>query len=199
MAKLTGFRIKFVEEGGTPLWRSFSTTLGGGVKCNREGCVTCEQPDEKKLDCFSRSIVYESSCTLCHPGGKIDMPGDTMIVSGKGIYTGETSRSLGERAGEHMVAAKGLDRGSHMVKHWFLDHQEEANLPAFRFRVLGKYKDCLTRQLKEAIRVQNRPDNLNSKGEFGGVTIPRLVVEKPDWERKKEEIQKAKREMERKT
>ena len=93
------------------------------------------------------------------------------------------------------MAAKGLDRGSHMVKHWFLDHQEEASLPAFRFRVLGKYKDCLTRQLKEAIRVQNRPDNLNSKGEFGGVTIPRLVVEKPDWERNKEEIQKAKREM----
>ena len=30
LAKLTGFRIKFVEEGGTPLWRSFSTTLGGG-------------------------------------------------------------------------------------------------------------------------------------------------------------------------
>ena len=64
------------------------------------------------------------------------------------------------------------------------------------FRVLGKYKDCLTRQLKEAIRVQNRPDNLNSKGEFGGGTIPRLVVEKSDWESKVDMIERAKREAE---
>ena len=164
------------------------------MHCTREGCVTCEQQEEKKLDCFARSIVYESSCTLCYPGGKTDKQEDKMIMSGKGIYTGETSRSLGERAGEHMGAARILDRGSHMVKHWFLDHPGEGTLPAFKFRVIGKYKDCLTRQLKEAIRVQNRPDNLNSKGEFGGQTIPRLVIEKPDWERKKEEIEKAKRE-----
>ena len=119
-----------------------------------------------------------------------------MITSGKGIYTGETSRSLWERAGEHMGAASGLDRGSHMVKHWFLDHPEEGSLPKFKFRVLGTYKDCLTRQIKEAIRVQHRPNNLNSKGEFGGGTIPRLVVEKSDWERKVESIEKAKTEAE---
>ena len=115
-----------------------------------------------------------------------------MVVSGRGLYTGETSRSLGERAGEHMEAARELDRGSHMVKHWFLDHPGEGSLPNFQFRVIGKYKDCLTRQIKEAIRVQNRPNNLNSKGEWGGGTIPRLVVEKAEWERKKEEVEKTK-------
>ena len=82
-------------------------------------------------------IVYESSCTLCYPGGKVDKPEDGMIASGKGIYTGETSRSLWERAGEHMGAASGLDRGSHMVKHWFLDHPGEGSLPTFKFRVLS--------------------------------------------------------------
>ena len=50
LAKLTGFRIKFTEEGGTPLWQSFSTKLSGGLDCSREGCVTCAQPEEKKLD-----------------------------------------------------------------------------------------------------------------------------------------------------
>ena len=49
LAKLTGFRITFVEEGGTPLWRSFSTKLGGGVDCTREGCVTCAQPEDQKI------------------------------------------------------------------------------------------------------------------------------------------------------
>ena len=91
LAKLTGFRIKFVEEGGTPLWRSFNTKLGGGVDCTREGCVTCAQPEDQKIDCFGRSIVYESSCTLCYPGGKVDKPGDGMITSSKGIYTWETN------------------------------------------------------------------------------------------------------------
>ena len=117
-------------------------------------------------------------------GGKVDKPGDGMVTSGNGIYTGETSRSLWERAGEHMGAASGLDRGSHMVKHWFLDHPGEGSLPTFKFRVLGKYKDCLTRQLKEAVRVQNRPDNININGQFGGGTIPRLVVVKSDWKEK---------------
>ena len=48
----------------------------------------------------------------------------------------------------------------------------------------------LTRQIKEALRVQNRPGNLNSKGEFGGQTIPRLVVEQNEYERRKEDILK---------
>ena len=63
----------------------------------------------EKAGLFSRSIVYESSCTLCYPGGKNDKTGDPMVVSGNGIYTGETSRSLGERAGEDMDAARELD------------------------------------------------------------------------------------------
>ena len=96
-----------------------------------------------------------------------------------------------------MEAARELDRGSHMVKHWFLDHPEEGSLPNFQFRVIGKYKDCLTRQIKEAIRVQNRPNNLYSKGEWGGGTIPRLVVEKAEWEMGKEERRSGKRKVER--
>ena len=141
-------------------------------------------------------MVYESSCTICHPGGVTEKPGDSMVSSGMGLYTGETSRSLCERAGEHVAAAKGLERGSHMVKHWFLDHPGLSELPKFKFRIVGKYKDSMTRQIKEAIRVQNRPGNLNSKGEFGGSTIPRLVVEVTDYEKKKAEFEKRKREEE---
>ena len=119
-----------------------------------------------------------------------------MVTNGMGLYTGETSRSLFERAGEHMAAARGLQRGSHMIKHWFLDHPGVEELPGFKFRIIGKYKDSMTRQIKEAIRVQNRPGNLNSKGEFGGGTIPRLVVEVSDYEKKKAELEERKREEE---
>ena len=58
LAALTGFRIKSGEE---PLWRQFSTSLGDGLACDREDCVTCSEDDPTKVDCFKRSIVYEAS------------------------------------------------------------------------------------------------------------------------------------------
>ena len=190
LSKITGFRIKFTEEGGTPIWRQFSTNLGGGGECGRVDCHTCKQGEEIKINCFSRSIVYESSCDTCHPGGNKDLRGSQMVSSGVGLYIGETSRSLFERVGEHLKDAEGLREDSHMVKHWFVHHPEAKQIPKFKFRILGKYKDAMTRQIKEAVRAQNRPGNLNSKGEFGGGTIPRLVVEKSEYDKKKDEILK---------
>ena len=121
-----------------------------------------------------------------------------MVEQGGGLYIGETSRSLYERVGEHFEDANKLERESHMVKHWFLHHQEETKAPKFKFRILGQYRDAMTRQIKEALRVQNRPGNLNSKGEFGGQTIPRLVVEQSEYEKRKDDILKTGR-MKRKT
>ena len=99
-AELTNFRIKYAEEGGVPLWRHFSTKLDEGLLCGRVKCTTCSQKDDKKVDCFSRSVVYESVCMLCHPDGKKPKKGDPMVMSGEGTYTGETSRYIFERAGE---------------------------------------------------------------------------------------------------
>ena len=166
--------------------RHFSTKLDEGLLCGRVKCTTCSQKDDKKVDCFSRSVVYESVCMLCHPDGKKPKKGDPMVMSGEGTYTGETSRSIFERAGEHLEDLNGLNKDSHMVKHWFLDHPNETNPPEFEFKIIGKYKDCLTRQIKEAVRLQNRPGTTNSKGEWGGGRIPRLKIEKSEYETKKE-------------
>lgn len=188
--KITGFRIKITEEAGIPLWRQLSSNrLDGGSMCGRTGCVTCKQSDEKKLDCFQRSVVYESSCVICHPGEVKEKPGDTLIKDGRGVYVGETSRSVFERTSEHQDDATKLDEGSHMVKHWFTSHKEEHYQPEFRFKVIGKYKDCLTRQLKEAVRISHRPGNLNSKGEWGASIIPRLRIEKDEFARKRDELE----------
>ena len=72
-----------------------------------------------------------------------------------------------------------------MIKHWFLKHPEKQELPKFTFKVIGKYKDCLTRQIKEAVIISKRPGTLNIKGELGGGRIPRLVIEKTDWKKLK--------------
>ena len=47
----------------------------------------------------------------------------------------------------------------------------------------------LTRQLKEAVMLQSRPNSLNSKGEFGACTIPRLVIEEDSYRQKVKEIE----------
>ena len=60
LADLTGFRIRYMEEGGTPLWRFFSTKLDAGQECGRDKCATCPQEDEVKTNCFARSVVYIS-------------------------------------------------------------------------------------------------------------------------------------------
>ena len=73
-----------------------------------------------------------------------------------------------ERVGENYSNLESLRKDSHMVKHWFTSHPLQENTPPFRFKIIGKYKDCLTRQLKEAVVLGAKPKSLNSKGEFGG-------------------------------
>jgi hypothetical protein len=101
-----------------------------------------------------------------------------------------------ERVGEHYGDLESLEKDSHMVKHWFTTHPTMDTAPPFRFRVVGKFKDCLTRQLKEAVILGNRPNSLNSKGEFGNCTIPRLTIEADQYEMKVKELEKKKKEEE---
>ena len=129
---------------------------------------------------------------ICHPEGKKPKRGDPMVMSGWGTYTGETSRSVFEWAWEHLGDLKSLNKESHMVKHWFLEHPSETDPPKFEFKIIGRYNDCLTRQIKEAVRIQNRPGTVNSKGEFGGGRIPRLKIDKSEFENKMDRLREVK-------
>ena len=49
----------------------------------------------------------------------------------------------------------------------------------------GRYKDCLSRQISEALMINNSPDVLlNSKGEYGHNSVTRLVVQEDAWTRR---------------
>ena len=197
LVEMTGFKVKYQEEGGTPLWLMFSTTLVEGVECGRERCMTCKQNDDRKVDCFASSVVYKSSCQLCHPPGtEKDENSSTGMDKGEGTYVGGTSRSVDERVGEHYVGLEALRKDSHMVKHWFTSHSALEEAPPFKFEVIGRFKDCLTRQLKEAVMLQARPNSLNSKGEFGRCEIPRLVIEEDSYKTKIKELEDRKKEEE---
>jgi hypothetical protein len=72
---LTGFHIKMVERGGSKLSDLLpNSNPWAGGNCGREGCITCGQGGDRLPDCFKRSILYESACTPCNPGGI--KPGD---------------------------------------------------------------------------------------------------------------------------
>ena len=73
------------------------------------------------MNCKKRNILYESSCRLCHvdgkKAGKIDKK-----AGNKGIYVGESSRSMYERGKEHQRDGKERAEDSHQWKHWALEH-----------------------------------------------------------------------------
>ena len=69
---------------------------------------------------------------------------------------GETGRSIHERAKEHWSDTEGRSEESHMIKHWLSSHAELLLPPKFRMKVVGSFKDALSRQLSESVRIDLR-------------------------------------------
>ena len=197
MAEITGFRIKYQEAGGSVLYNAFDKNLGKGLHCGRPACPPCDNPG-KREDCKSKNLVYESRCFICNPepsqeryGSADAQPAGTSGISGcsdiprEGIYIGETSRSLHERALEHIRDAKAFSHKSHIVQHWMTSHPSLPSPPRMNFSITAQYRDCLSRQIGEALRINYTKDNiLNSKSEYMSNTVSRLTIEEDAWERK---------------
>ena len=116
----------------------------------------------------------------------------------KGIYVGESSRSLYERTKEHRADAVGDAPDSHMRKHWRDSHPEMREMPQFRFKIVMSFKDSLSRQVAESVRIDMRGEVINSKSVYSRNRLPRLEVEKPEWEKTEEERRKKIKEWEEK-
>ena len=188
MADITGFRIKFQVAGGSKLINCFDKDLGKGLHCGRTPCPPCDSTD-KRQKCRSRNLVYESSCRICNPLSSqqehYSQLGSSQNKPTDGIYIDETSRSLHERAVEHVRDAESFSAKSHIVKHWMTSHPEQDTPPIMDFKITSMYKDCLSRQIGEALKINFSKDNiLNSKGEYLSNCISRLTVEEDAWERR---------------
>ena len=196
MTDITGFRVKISEMGGTQLSQLLpNTNPWAGSKCSRETCHTCNQGDERLQDCFRRNILYESTCTVCekrereksgggqgqHEKGNEGVGGQGKLA-GSAVYVGESSRSIFERSQEHIRDAKKKTEDSHIWKHWSEEHPGQ-EMPHFRFQIVRLFRDCLSRQIAEAVRIEMREGAvLNSKAVFSRCKLPRLVVERLEWE-----------------
>ena len=63
-------------------------------------------------------------------------------------------------------------------------------MPHFRFKIVKTFKDSLSRQVAESVRIDMRDGVINSKAMYSRNRLPRLEVEKPEWERNEEERRK---------
>ena len=81
------------------------------------------------------------------------------------VYIGETARVFRNRVEEHKTALENLEPTSFQVAHWATSHKDDVTCPTFKFKVLGKYSDALTRQISEAVNILEM-GTLNKRCEF---------------------------------
>ena len=104
---------------------------------------------------------------------------------------GESSRSIYERAKEHVADREKQSEDSHQIKHWLTSHEDLLAPPGFKFKIIQSFQDPLSRQLAEAVRIDLRGENiLNSKAEYSRCRVPRLRIDMEGWKEKTKEKEK---------
>ena len=182
LAKMTKYNVKIVEKSGIQLSRLFQRVYSPNT-CQWSSCYVCSNSDEgRRSKCRVANVVYEAKCMECvqrFERGEIE---EKEI----GIYVGETSRTLLERVTEHVTAAENVDIENFITKHWALKHKSLESFPTMKFRVLKQCKDALTRQVSEAIWIENC-GNMNSRSEWGRNSLTRLRVDKDSGAKERRE------------
>ena len=138
--------VKLVEMSGNQLSNMFSTRMPV-----REGCplgLLCKVCENDTIKCSTRGIVYIAECADCKHKKKSG--GDGM----SSWYIGESSRPLRMRAREHWVNLENLNIDTFMLTHWMKTHGLQILPPKYTFKIIGVYKDCLSRQVAKAIHIE---------------------------------------------
>ena len=159
-------RIKMVERGGKTLKDILSRTnpwVSQG--CDREECLPCSEEKGRGGNCQQEGIVYQISCRECS------------LSNIKAEYTGESSRTPFLRGREHLDGLRKRNEKNALWKHCEMFHGGEE--VKFAMKVLRSHKTPLTRQIHESVEIDNSQAKIimNSKGEWNGSRIPRVVIE----------------------
>lgn len=95
----------------------------------------------------------------------------------KAQYWGESARTGYKRGKEHLQALRKGDEESSLVKHAIINHQGE--IPDFQMRVERQHQTPFSRQISEAVAIDTCKADiiLNSKAEYNGEKVPRVVLE----------------------
>ena len=164
-----GERIKITEKGGIKI-ANILTNKNPFKKerCQEEWCPLCKgNLGSFKTECNVNNAGYRWVCRTCQKNKNKTK-----------VYEGETSRSIRVRTMEHLKAFEAKKSHSVLYKHKMVDHYEEE--VEFGLEVTGKFKDALSRQANESVRIYSRSnlEILNSKSEFHHPPTARVLVEK---------------------
>ena len=168
-------KVKVMERLGNSLIKSLGNQAPWRTDhCGREVCWPCQT---KEGSCRKHNVVYKITCMTCQVKGK------------RKLYWGESHRSAWDRSMDHLEALRVRNENYAVVKHWLSDHKGEK--PNYKFEVHSSFRTSLERQITEAILIDEEDNDarLNSKAEWGGNRVPRLMID-PDshFNSKKEEV-----------
>ena len=130
-------------------------------RCGDNLCMACRNSGINGSRCQLSSVGYSITCRICSKE-----------------YIGTTSRNCKTRSIEH------LKKGNSTInRHVATQHPEKLNEVADQYdmRVTGRFKDPLTRQVSEAVKINRAVragrELLNEKKEFGVLRLVSLSAE----------------------
>jgi hypothetical protein len=185
LAKVTGYRVKYVEKPGQNLGSQLvRSNPWSGMDCGRLGGLLCETKSKtgKNMNqsCSKRNLTYQTWCHTCQERDEEGKGEEDKKKVKLHTYIGETAKSAHERGREHVYDMTNLSLTSHMLKHVVDMHEgEQMREVDFRMKELRFHRSSFERQVGEAVSIQTiRIANnlLNSKSEFNRSAVPRLAL-----------------------
>ena len=129
--------------------------------------IKCWSDD--KTDCWQSRICYRAACSICGAA-----------------YTGTSGHSLHKRTVEHMEAVRRGDHNNALSKHFLISHPDtntkDPDAILFKVSVLSRRASNLERYIEEGILIEealieDKDEQLNSRGEWGRMSTRRLTVQ----------------------
>ena len=164
-------RAKVVEQGGVPLHAILVKPLPrSDDTCTKRDCQPCQGEQTRHLSCHKGTlggVGYELQCNICKEEDKV------------AVYHGESSRTFYTRTKEHMAGYTSKRKENPILKHQTNFHPGQE--PNYIMKALKFYKDPLTRQINEGVRINNTRSTpgylMNSKSEFRQGEVARVTID----------------------
>ena len=160
--------FQFIEQTGVSLEKLFQKSNSFKEQtCKKFDCIVC---DGKGVKCRAEGVGYRIICKECSKQNKTSE------------YLGETGKNAYTRSKQHMQGLKNKSENNAFYKHWKNNHEtadevESRRLNNFEIRVEKSYKDPMSRQINEMVRITNfRGTLLNSKTEWNAPPIVRIIA-----------------------
>ena len=144
-----------MEMGGQTLRSQTSkSNPWAGQGCGDDKCFACK--NERGRECRRKNVVYQIVCQACNAE-----------------YHRETSRTMYCRGEEHLKALNNKSKDSVLWSHCVSQHNGE--IMTFAIRSTGYFREPLTRQIDEAVRIFHSKNLMNRRGEWRKTAVPRAT------------------------